>query len=78
MAAAAQQAITSHERVCGERQEAILSRFDEQRGERAAFQNDIKTALHSIYGIMWKAAGALVLGMASVIVTLLLKLGHLQ
>lgn len=78
IASAAQQAIASHERVCGERQEAILARFDEQKDDRAAFQADIKASLHAIYGIMWKAAGAVVIGMASVIATLLLKLGHIQ
>jgi hypothetical protein len=77
IASEAKQAIASHERVCGERQEAILARFDEQKGDRIAFQADIKASIQAIHGILWKAAVSLVLGMSGLIVTLAMKLGHL-
>jgi hypothetical protein len=78
LAAQAQYTINSHEKVCGERQLAILNRFEESRAERAEFRAKMDKAIATVQGVLWKAAVGIIAALASLTVTLVLKLTHLD
>jgi hypothetical protein len=60
LAARAEQRIVSHERECEHRQVEIIAKLDAQKTDRDSLRGEIKESLRGIYGILWKAAGALI------------------
>lgn len=63
IAAAAAQAISSHEKVCSERQSQIIQKFDDSKDDRDAFRRDMTSELRSIRNVIAKSALSLIAGL---------------
>ena len=70
-ASAAQSAVSSHEKVCAERQSAILERFAESRKERQELHTEMREAISGIYNILWKAAFGIISVLGGLTITVI-------
>lgn len=68
LAVAAQTAIASHERVCSERQLAILGKFDDNKADRDAFRKEAAGFMREIRSLVIKVAIAIIGGLLMAVV----------